>query len=74
MLAGLGTVSHSVYLVHPLLLAVIDGTAGRRREDSWLLEVAFCAVLLPVCVLTYRYVEVPGQEWGRALARRTRSR
>ncbi|GAV41912.1 acyltransferase family protein [Streptomyces acidiscabies] len=74
VLAGLGTVSYSVYLVHPLLLAVIDGTVGRRREDSWLLEVAFCAVLLPVCVLTYRYVEVPGQEWGRALARRMRSR
>ncbi|MDX3386594.1 acyltransferase [Streptomyces niveiscabiei] len=74
VLVGLGTVSYSVYLVHPLLLAVVDGTAGRRGEDSWLLEVGFCAVLLPVCVLTYRYVEVPGQEWGRAVARRTRSR
>ncbi|MFM9448917.1 acyltransferase family protein [Streptomyces acidiscabies] len=73
-LAGLGAVSYSVYLVHPLLLAVIDGTAGRRSEDSWPLEVVFYAVLLPVCVLTYRYVEVPGQEWGRALVRRMRSR
>ncbi|MGJ5898738.1 acyltransferase family protein [Streptomyces niveiscabiei] len=74
VLVGLGTVSYSVYLVHPLLLAVVDGTVGRQSEDSWLLEVSFCAVLLPVCVLTYRYVEVPGQEWGRAVARRTWSR
>jgi len=64
---GLGTVSYSVYLVHPVLLAVIDSTVGRRRDDSPLLEVGFLAVLLPVCVLTYRYVEAPGQRWGRAL-------
>jgi peptidoglycan/LPS O-acetylase OafA/YrhL len=34
------------------------------------LEVAFYAVLLPLCVLTHRYVEAPGQQWGRALAHR----
>ncbi|MGI5423577.1 acyltransferase family protein [Streptomyces sp. CA-179760] len=74
MLAGLGTISYSVYLVHPVLLAVIDSTMGRRRQDSPALEVAFFGVLLPLCLLTYRCVEVPGQAWGRRLTRRLRSR
>jgi peptidoglycan/LPS O-acetylase OafA/YrhL len=72
LLTGLGTISYSVYLVHPVLLAVVDGTIGRRRQDSLVLEAAFFAVLLPLCVLTYRYVEAPGQTWGRGLARRLR--
>ncbi|MEV7887060.1 acyltransferase family protein [Streptomyces sp. NPDC002817] len=65
LLTGLGTISYSVYLVHPVLLAVIDGTVGRRRQDSLLLEVAFFAVLLPLCLLTYRCIEAPSQRWGR---------
>ncbi|MGR4849258.1 acyltransferase family protein [Streptomyces sp. LARHCF252] len=72
--AGLGTISYSVYLVHPVLLAVIDSTMGRRRQDSLLLEVAFFAVLLPLCLMTYRCVEVPGQTGGRRWARRVRPR
>ncbi|MFI1440355.1 acyltransferase family protein [Streptomyces fructofermentans] len=71
-LTGLGTISYSLFLVHPVLLAVVDTTVGRARHDSPLLEVAFCAVLLPVCVLTQRYIEAPGQRWGRRLARRVR--
>jgi peptidoglycan/LPS O-acetylase OafA/YrhL len=68
---GLGTISYSTYLVHPVLLAVTDGTIGRWRRDNFVLEVAFFAVLLPLCVLTYRYIERPGRTWGRKLARRT---
>jgi peptidoglycan/LPS O-acetylase OafA/YrhL len=68
-LTGLGTISYSIYLVHPVLLAVVHGTLGRWRRDDLVLEAAFYAVLLPLCVLTYRCVEAPGQAWGRKLAR-----
>jgi peptidoglycan/LPS O-acetylase OafA/YrhL len=70
MLTGLGTISYSVYLVHPVVLAVIDSTIGRRRQDSLALEVAFFTVLLPLCLLTHHYIEAPSQTWGRRLARR----
>ncbi|MEV8597288.1 acyltransferase [Streptomyces sp. NPDC052012] len=71
-LAWLGTISYSVYLVHPVLLAISDGTIGRWQQDNPALAVAFYAVLLPLCALTYRYVEAPGQALGRKLARRPR--
>jgi peptidoglycan/LPS O-acetylase OafA/YrhL len=69
-LIGLGTISYSVYLVHPVLLAVSDGTIGRWRRDNLMLEVAFYIVLLPLCALTYRYIEAPSQTWGRRLTGR----
>ncbi|MFG3264894.1 MULTISPECIES: acyltransferase family protein [Streptomyces] len=74
LLVGLGTISYSVYMLHPVLLAVSDGTIGRRPHDSLVLEVAFYALLLPLCWLTHRYVEEPGQRWGRNLARRDLTR
>ncbi|MFE2536040.1 acyltransferase family protein [Streptomyces sp. NPDC059371] len=64
-LTWLGTVSYSVYLVHPVLLAVSDSVIGRSRHDSLVLEAVFFAVLLPLCALTHRFVEVPGQARGR---------
>ncbi|WP_437036309.1 acyltransferase family protein [Streptomyces sp. enrichment culture] len=69
-LTWLGTISYSVYLVHPVLLAVTDGTIGRWRRDAPLLELTFYAVLLPLSWLTYRYIETPGQAWGRRVAGR----
>jgi peptidoglycan/LPS O-acetylase OafA/YrhL len=68
-LIGLGTISYSVYLIHPVLLAISDGTTGRSKQDNPILEVTFYAALLPLCLLTYRYIEAPSQKWGRKLAR-----
>lgn len=68
--AALGMISYSVYLLHPVLLTAVDGTIGRQRRDEPLLLVAFVAVLLPLCALTYRWIEAPGQAWGRRLTRR----
>ncbi|MFI2425311.1 acyltransferase family protein [Streptomyces sp. NPDC018955] len=72
LLLVLWTISYSVYLVHPVLLAVNDGTFGRWQRDTPALTAAFYAVLLPVSALTYRYVEAPGQAWGRKLVGRMR--
>ncbi|MEX3099493.1 MULTISPECIES: acyltransferase [unclassified Streptomyces] len=68
-LIGLGTISYSVYLVHPALLAVSDGTLGRWKQNNLMLEIAFYSVLLPISMFTYRYIEAPGQAWGRRLVR-----
>ncbi|MEU9954991.1 acyltransferase [Streptomyces sp. NPDC050982] len=70
LLTGLGMISYSVYLIHPVLLAVIDSTMGRWRQNNLVLEVAFYAVLLPLCMLTYRCIEAPAQSWGHKLALR----
>ncbi|MEU1511271.1 acyltransferase [Streptomyces sp. NPDC005811] len=67
--AALGVISYSVYLLHPVLLTAVDGTIGRQRHDEPLLLLAFVAVLLPLCALTYRWIEAPGQAWGRRLTR-----
>ncbi|MEU0410833.1 acyltransferase [Streptomyces griseorubiginosus] len=70
VVTGLGTISYSLYLVHPVLLTVIDSTVGRRRQDDLVLEAVFVTALLPLCLLTYRCVEAPCQRWGRRLAHR----
>ncbi|MGW2785347.1 acyltransferase family protein [Streptomyces populi] len=72
-LIRLGTISYSVYLVHPVLLAVSDGVIGRSRHDDPVLEAAFFAVLLPLSALSHRLVEVPGTARGRKRIRRIRS-
>ena len=69
-LTGLGTISYSIYLLHPMLLAAFSATADRPEHDSLLFEMVFLAVLLPLCMLTYRYIEAPGQAWGRKLSGR----
>lgn len=73
-LIGLGTVSYSVYQVHPPLLGVWDGSVGRLRHDNGLLERAFYVVLLSLCVVIYRSIEAPAQKWGRKLLRRLETR
>ncbi|MEU0519352.1 acyltransferase [Streptosporangium sp. NPDC006007] len=70
----LGMMSFSVYLLHPLLLKVSDVTVGRWRDhDNPVPLVVFLAVLLPVCWVTYRWIERPAQRKGHDLARRMTS-
>jgi peptidoglycan/LPS O-acetylase OafA/YrhL len=63
-LAWLGRVSYSVYLVHYVLLQVLGPLLTRLPEI-----VAGCAYLglvLGLSFLTHRYVELPGQRWGKS--------
>jgi peptidoglycan/LPS O-acetylase OafA/YrhL len=77
VLCWLGRISYSTYLVHVPLIAVmwlvIDHTArphSAPQQLAWM--VGFFAVLLTLSQLTYRYVELPGQNLGRRLTRRGR--
>ncbi|MEU7899825.1 acyltransferase [Nonomuraea sp. NPDC049152] len=76
--AWLGVVSYSVYLIHPILLEVVDGLLPDPREVAWPyrvgLGVVVLAVLLGTAALTYRLVEAPAQRAGRRLSARLRER
>ncbi|MBW8484663.1 acyltransferase [Actinomadura sp. PM05-2] len=73
-LVALGVISYSVYLLHPVLLAifrVLLGGNGPDRPDrgSVPLLLLFTAVLLALSWTTQRYVEAPMQRLGKRLAR-----
>ncbi|POX43548.1 acyltransferase [Streptomyces sp. Ru73] len=67
-LAHCGVISYSVYLLHPLVLEVCDLAVPWQRHDTPLLMAAYLALLLPLCMLAHRLVELPGQRLGRLLA------
>ena len=73
VLAWLGLVSYSVYMLHPLLLDVYDSVpfAPGYGQPTWLQAAAapvFLAVLLACCAGTYYLVEAPMQRLGRRVA------
>jgi peptidoglycan/LPS O-acetylase OafA/YrhL len=78
VLAWLGLVSYSIYLVHPVLIDcyhAIPGTSGPHPMYLQLLMAAgYLAVLLPVCAVTYYLVEAPMQRLGRRIAVRLDAR
>jgi peptidoglycan/LPS O-acetylase OafA/YrhL len=69
-LTALGTISFSLYLLHPVLLMLHDQLLGPPGHDDVVRLVLFVVVLLVVSSVTYRYVELPFQRLGRRLARR----
>jgi peptidoglycan/LPS O-acetylase OafA/YrhL len=69
-LTTLGTVSFSLYLLHPVLLMINDQVLGRPDHDDAFRVVVFVPVLVAVSFLSYRYVELPFQRLGRRLNRR----
>ncbi|AQZ65225.1 acyltransferase [[Actinomadura] parvosata subsp. kistnae] len=54
-LPWLGTISFSVYLLHPILLYVLPDLPS------------FLLALIPLSALTYRWIEIPAQRLGKRL-------
>ena len=78
VLAWLGLVSYSLYLLHPLLLDVYDAiplTHGHRPVGLQLaLASGFLVALLACCAVTYYLVEAPMQRLGRRVTARLDAR
>lgn len=68
-LTGLGVISFSVYLLHPVLLMLWDQAGLRPRADSPLGLLAFVVVMIAASWVTYRCIELPGQRLGRRITR-----
>ncbi|TQS22414.1 acyltransferase family protein [Microbispora hainanensis] len=77
-LVGLGLISYSVYLLHPLAVQVLrrltTDPARFSLTERLAMGVLLLGVVLACSALTYRAVERPAQSLGRHLARRARSR
>jgi peptidoglycan/LPS O-acetylase OafA/YrhL len=69
-LTALGTISFSLYVLHPVLLMLSDQFLGTPDHDDATRLAVFVLVLLAVSGLTYRYVEVPFQRLSRRLTHR----
>ncbi|MFF5210848.1 acyltransferase family protein [Streptosporangium sp. NPDC000396] len=68
-LIGLGLISYSLYLLHHPLLRLVCAIVGDVRAMQPVVQLslsaASVAVVLVLSRLTYRYVELPMQRWGR---------
>lgn len=67
--AYIGRISYSIYLCHPLVLALIG-----FHLNSWWTFAAWTGATLGTAALTYRWVEQPAIAWGHTLARRISAR
>lgn len=66
---GLGTISFSLYLLHPLLLMVAAQFLGISGGEDVVGLVFFVLVLVTVSWASHRWIEAPAQRLGGRLAR-----
>ncbi|WP_272493056.1 acyltransferase family protein [Jidongwangia harbinensis] len=71
--AWLGRISYSVYLLHPLLLWILDPYLDEARRLAvpvkLLIAVGYLSIVLIGSSLAYRWVELPGQALGKRVGR-----
>jgi len=70
----LGVISYSIYLWH----TVVQLFFYRAEENGWLeigavATISYLVIVVAVSHLSYRFVEVPAQNWINALARREKA-
>ncbi|WP_067449847.1 acyltransferase family protein [Actinomadura macra] len=67
---ALGTVSYSIYLLHPLLLMIAAQFLGASGREDLVGLLVFVAVLVAASWASHRWIEAPAQRVGRRVARR----
>jgi peptidoglycan/LPS O-acetylase OafA/YrhL len=70
-----GRISYSIFFLHfGLIFALLPWWYDPVRNGSVYVQIAalitFFAILIPICYLNYKWIEVPGQRLGRRLADR----
>ena len=81
----IGKISYSLYLLHFFTVKFLQVVYDKietvpqgsftflLRQDPWGLPVAYCMIMListPICYLSWKFIETPGIELGRAIIRR----
>lgn len=75
----LGAISYSLYLMQGLALALVfsipplRAAAIETTATFWFIGTLCMALLILASTLTYRWIELPGIEWGQRLGRRLRA-
>jgi peptidoglycan/LPS O-acetylase OafA/YrhL len=73
LLTGLGVISYSIYLLHPVLFQSLDHIIGRPERDNPGILLCALALLLLASLAGHRLIEAPTQRLGRVVARRCSS-